>query len=131
MSTGIGCGISLTSTTRQSALCLRLSGNTGTFHCRYWSGDTFVARMDSKADRKNRVLVIHNLHFEPVKMTRPTVAKVSEAIKAFAAFNECETITIEKTNDKTRGKAIRGVEIGVIKLPFAENRLDVNIWTAA
>ena len=70
-------------------------------------GDTFVARMDSKADRKNRVLVIHNLHFEPLKMTQPTVAKVSEAIKAFAAFNQCETITIEKTNDKARGKAIR------------------------
>jgi hypothetical protein len=70
-------------------------------------GDTFVARMDSKADRKNRVLVIHNLHFEPLKMTQPTVAKVSEAIKAFAAFNQCETITIEKTNDKARGKVIR------------------------
>ena len=69
-------------------------------------GDTFVARMDSKADRKNRVLVIHNLHFEPGKMTRPTVAKISEAIKAFAAFNQCETITIEKTNDKARGKAM-------------------------
>jgi hypothetical protein len=70
-------------------------------------GDTFVARMDSKADRKNSVLVIHNLHFEPLKMTRPTVAKVSEAIKAFAAFNQCEAITIEKTNDKALGKAIR------------------------
>lgn len=70
-------------------------------------GDTFVGRMDSKADRKKRVLVIHHLHFEPLKMTQPTVAKVSEAIKAFAAFNQCETITIEKTNDKARGKAIR------------------------
>jgi hypothetical protein len=39
-------------------------------------------------------------------MTRPTVAKISEAIKAFAAFNQCETITIEKTNDKARGKAM-------------------------
>ena len=34
-------------------------------------GDTFVARMDSKADRKQKMLTIHNLHFEPVKMTKP------------------------------------------------------------
>ena len=70
-------------------------------------GDIFVARMDSKADRKKGVLVIHNLHFEPVKMTQQTVAKVSEAIKSFAAFNQCETIAIEKTNDRARGKAIK------------------------
>src|SRR5258708_6074342 len=46
-------------------------------------GDAFVARMDSKADRKEGVLVIHNLHFEPVKISRPMIAKVSEAIQGF------------------------------------------------
>lgn len=70
-------------------------------------GDTFVARMDSKTDRKNRTLVIHNLHVEPVRMTRPTIFKVSEAVRAFAVFNQCEAIIVEKTNDKALGKAIR------------------------
>jgi uncharacterized protein YcaQ len=70
-------------------------------------GDTFVARMDSKADRKQRVLTIHNLHFEPIKLTKPAIVKVSEAIKTFAKFNQCETITIKKSNDKALLNAIR------------------------
>lgn len=70
-------------------------------------GDTFVARMDAKADRKQRVLTIHNLHFEKVKLTKPMLGKISEAIAAFATFNRCETITITKSNDKPALKAIR------------------------
>ncbi len=63
-------------------------------------GDTFVARMDSKADRKKGQLVIHNLHFESVKLTKPMIDKVCEAIKIFAKFNQCEAITIVKSNDR-------------------------------
>jgi uncharacterized protein len=70
-------------------------------------GDTFVARMDSKADRKQRILTIHNLHFEPLKLTKPMVVKVCDAIKTFAKFNQCEALIIEKTNDKSLLKAIR------------------------
>jgi len=70
-------------------------------------GDRFVARMDSKADRKKKVLIIHNLHFEPVKLTRPMIGKVCEAIRVFADFNKCETITIVKSNDQLLLKSIR------------------------
>ncbi|MHA4809097.1 winged helix-turn-helix domain-containing protein [Flavitalea flava] len=70
-------------------------------------GDKFVARMDAKADRKQKVLIIHNLHFEPLKLTRPMVVKIIDAIKAFAKFNHCEAVTIKKTNDKAVFKAIR------------------------
>ncbi|HEX9511860.1 MAG TPA: crosslink repair DNA glycosylase YcaQ family protein [Puia sp.] len=70
-------------------------------------GDTFVARMDSKADRKQRVLIIHNLHFEPLKLTKPMIVKVSDAIKSFAKFNQCEAITIKKSNDRALLKALR------------------------
>src|SRR5579859_6197563 len=79
----------------------------GYFSLPVLAGDIFVARMDSKADRKQRTLVIHNLHFEPIKLTRPMIAKVSDAIKTFAKFNQCETITITKSNDKPALKAIR------------------------
>lgn len=71
-------------------------------------GDTFVARMDSKADRKQRVLTVHNLHFEPLKLTKPMIVKVSDAIKTFAKFNRCEAISIKKSNDKLGLKGIRG-----------------------
>lgn len=70
-------------------------------------GDTFVARMDSKADRKQRILTIHNLHFEPLKLTKPMVVKICDAIKTFAKFNQCEAIVIKKSNNKSLLKAIR------------------------
>ncbi len=70
-------------------------------------GDTFIARMDSKADRKNRELVIHNLHFEPGKMAKPMIVKLTDAIKDFATFNQCRTISIKKSNDKAVLTAIR------------------------
>lgn len=70
-------------------------------------GETFVARMDSKADRKKQTLIIHNLHFESIKLTKPMVAKICDAIKAFAKFNQCGTIVVKKSNDKTLLKIIR------------------------
>lgn len=63
-------------------------------------GDTFVARMDSKAERKQQVLTVHNLHFEPVKLSKATLSKVTDAIKAFAKFNQCPKIVIKKSNKK-------------------------------
>ncbi|HET6542883.1 MAG TPA: crosslink repair DNA glycosylase YcaQ family protein [Chryseolinea sp.] len=71
-------------------------------------GDTFVGRMDCKADRKQETLVIHNLHFEPVKMNKPTTVKVCEAIHAFAKFNGCTGILVKKSNDKAFVKKLMG-----------------------
>ncbi|SHN43928.1 winged helix-turn-helix domain-containing protein [Chitinophaga sp. CF418] len=70
-------------------------------------GDTFVARMDSKADRKQRTLIIHNLHFEPVKLSELMLDKLTDAIKAFAGFNQCRDIVIKKSNSKKYVKAIK------------------------
>lgn len=63
-------------------------------------GDTFVARMDSKADRKQQTLIIHNLHFEKIKLTRPMMLKIADAIEAFAKFNNCTEIAVKKSNNK-------------------------------
>jgi uncharacterized protein YcaQ len=70
-------------------------------------GDTFVARMDSKAERKQQVLTIHNLHFEPVKLSKPVLSKVTDAIKAFATFNQCRQIVIKKSNNKEYMRSFR------------------------
>jgi uncharacterized protein len=64
-------------------------------------GEVFVGRMDAKADRKQRRLTIHNLHMEPIKITKSMVLKTAQAIRDFANFNGCESITIAKCNDKT------------------------------
>jgi uncharacterized protein YcaQ len=70
-------------------------------------GDTFVARMDSKADRKQKQLIVHNLHFEKVKLSRPMIVKITDALEAFAAFNKCEEIVFKKANNKQYLKAIK------------------------
>jgi uncharacterized protein len=72
-------------------------------------GDTFIARMDSKADRKLKTLIVHNLHFEPVKLSRPALAKLTAAIQTFARFNNCSDIVIKKSNNKTYLKAIKAL----------------------
>jgi uncharacterized protein YcaQ len=71
------------------------------------AGDTFVARMDSKADRKQRVLTIHNLHFEKVTLSKTEISKIAEAIKAFARFNQCMEIDIKKSNNREYVKNIK------------------------
>jgi uncharacterized protein YcaQ len=70
-------------------------------------GDTFVARMDSKADRKQSTLIVHNLHFEPVKLSKPMIEKLTDALTAFAKFNQCHEIIFKKTNNKQYVKAIK------------------------
>lgn len=72
-------------------------------------GDTFVARMDSKAERKEGVFIIYNLHFEKIALTKSTLKKIGDAIRAFAAFNECSRIEISKSNNREFLKTIRDV----------------------
>lgn len=70
-------------------------------------GDTFVARMDSKADRQQKILTINNLHFEKVKLSKSQITKLCDAIKAFATFNQCRTTVLKKSNDQVLMKVIQ------------------------
>ena len=70
-------------------------------------GHRFVARMDSKADRKARVLIVQNRHFEKVKLSAADLDKITDVLKAFARFNQCGEIVFKKTNLKQYLKAIR------------------------
>jgi hypothetical protein len=70
-------------------------------------GQQFVARMDSKADRKQKVLIVHNLHFEKVKLTEPGIGNITDAIKAFARFNQCGDIVLKRSNHRQYLKAIK------------------------
>jgi uncharacterized protein len=70
-------------------------------------GDRFVSRMDAKADRKQKVLTVHNLHFESIKLTQATLVKISDAIRDFATFNQCTTISMSKSNNKPALKTIQ------------------------
>ncbi len=69
-------------------------------------GDSFVARMDAKADRKDKTLIIHNLHFEALKLNTAKLLQVAAAIQSFADFNQCKTPLIKKTNNRGYAKII-------------------------
>ena len=61
-------------------------------------GDVFVARMDAKADRKQKVLIVHNLHFEEIQLSAEMISKIVEALKAFVQFNGCRDIIFKRSN---------------------------------
>jgi len=61
-------------------------------------GNTFVARMDVKADRKNKILLVHNLHFEDIEISAAMFDKIAEALKAFVHFNQCRDINFKASN---------------------------------
>ncbi len=70
-------------------------------------GDRFIGRMDSKADRKEKKLLIHNLHFESVKLSKAELVKFTDALRSFATFNGCTEIVFKKSNKKDYLKAIK------------------------
>lgn len=79
----------------------------GYFSLPILAGDKFIARMDSKADRKEKILTINNLHFEDVKLTKTVLSQLSDALKSFARFNQCQSIKILKCNNKQAVKQIQ------------------------
>jgi uncharacterized protein YcaQ len=72
-------------------------------------GETFVARMDAKADRKQKILVVFNLYFEAVEVGKVEIQQLSEALKAFALFNQCRDIEFKMTNRPDYLKTIKTI----------------------
>ncbi|WP_343690965.1 crosslink repair DNA glycosylase YcaQ family protein [Chitinophaga sp.] len=79
----------------------------GYFSLPILAGDTFIARMDAKADRKQKVLIVHNIHFEDVDLDEQTIAKLVASLQAFVKFNGCREITFTKSNNKKYLKQIK------------------------
>jgi uncharacterized protein YcaQ len=71
----------------------------GYFSLPILAGDTFIARMDAKADRKTKVLIVHNIHFEPVDISETVIEKLIRALNAFVRFNQCDDIVFKKSNN--------------------------------
>jgi uncharacterized protein len=70
-------------------------------------GNTFIARMDAKADRKSGTLIVHNLHFEFADNREIGLAALIGALKRFALFNQCRHISLLKSNHKRYFEHIR------------------------
>jgi len=55
----------------------------------------FVGRIDPKADRQNKTLIINNLHLEDKKIDFKTfIPALSRSLHEFAHFNNCEKIEL-------------------------------------
>ena len=56
-------------------------------------GDRFVGRIDTAADRKEHMLRVKGLWWEPgVRQTKKLEAALNRALQNFAKFNECTAI---------------------------------------
>lgn len=56
-----------------------------------------VGRIDPKADRQNKILIINNLHLENKKMNyNKFMPALARALKDFAHFHKCEKIELNK-----------------------------------
>lgn len=70
----------------------------GYFSLPVLAGETFIARMDAKADRKQKVLIVHNIHFEAVDLDQMMIEKFIAALKEFIVFNQCHDIIFKRSN---------------------------------
>jgi uncharacterized protein YcaQ len=60
-------------------------------------GTQFIGRLDPKADRKRKVLIIRNLYFEDqFEAFDEILPKLVSRIKDLAHFNQCVEIEIER-----------------------------------
>ena len=71
-------------------------------------GDRFIGRLDPKADRRNRILIVKKLIFEPGFAQFDEVMPLFAAkLNDFAAFNGCEGIVIEDCQPEKLLKEVR------------------------
>jgi uncharacterized protein len=68
----------------------------GYFVCPILWGDELVARIDMKADRKTKTLIVKNLHYEKgLKDKKRFDAALNEALNVFAEFNGCDSCSTD------------------------------------
>ena len=68
------------------------------------TGDDFIGRLDAKADRKTKRLIINSLHIE--KECTVDYSAIADSIAGFATFNGCNTIEITATFPSTIKKPL-------------------------
>jgi uncharacterized protein YcaQ len=76
-------------------------------------GDRFIGRLDAKADRKAKVLRLLNLVFEPgFSDFDEMLPALVEKVRAFAAFNGCEQVEVERVSPAS----VKAIIMGAFRL---------------
>lgn len=61
-------------------------------------GEEFVGRLDPKADRKKRLLIVRSVHLEPAFTADDRfMTALATKLRELTAFNECDRIQVEST----------------------------------
>lgn len=68
----------------------------GYFCLPVFKGNQPLARIDCKANRKERILDIHTIHFEKGIKRSSEKARIDSKLKEFAKFNGCDTVRFAK-----------------------------------
>ncbi|MHC4200889.1 MAG: winged helix-turn-helix domain-containing protein [Planctomycetota bacterium] len=78
-------------------------------------GDRFIGRLDPKADRKAKTLLVRKLMFEPgFRDHEEAMPALAAKLMDFAAFNGCERVVVEATRPaKVRPRLRRELRDGV------------------
>jgi uncharacterized protein YcaQ len=67
----------------------------------------FVGRLDPKADRKTKTLIVHAIYLEPgVDMTNELIASIADALREFMAFHKSENLTLGRSEPEALRKAV-------------------------
>ena len=67
----------------------------------------FVGRLDPKADRKTKTLIIRAIYLEPdEKITEDLLNGIVEALREFMVFHESQKLIIERTEPKALRTAV-------------------------
>ena len=70
----------------------------------------FVGRIDPKADRKSKTLIVQALYLEPnEELNEELLIGIRNALYEFMTFHNCENITIKHSEPKTLKKALGSI----------------------
>lgn len=73
-------------------------------------GDEFIGRIDCKAHRNKKQLVVNNIWLEPrTKVTTDLAKLLATAIHEFASCHGCTAVEIAKTDDKNLSKLLKSL----------------------
>jgi len=73
-------------------------------------GDRIVGRLDPKADRKSKTLIVRSLHFESsVQSVSDLLEPLAAELARFARFNGCRGVQLEKIVPTGHKRALKGL----------------------
>ena len=73
-------------------------------------GDQFVGRLDPKVNRKQKILIIRNLVFEPqFQVNDEFLSQFRRALRDFMQFNQCESVDFENVTPAANLKPLQSL----------------------